>query len=103
MKDSCVKYSASDLKRMNDGIKINIRISIILLVFSLLIATLLVFFISNYIEWCNGAWLMTYDFIEGGVETQPNYNPFSVTRLKFVTGFNDQLEYCGHYYIEIKY
>lgn len=103
MKDSCVKYSASDLKRMNDGIKMNIRVSIIMLVFSLLIAMLLVFFISNYIEWHTGSWLMTYDFIEDGIETKLNSDPFSVTRLKFVTGFNDQLEYCGHYYIEIKY
>ena len=94
------RIKLEDIEKQTNKNKLMFRIMVIVIVF-LLAAS--IFFVGRYIEWYDGAHLMGYDFIDDGIDTGMNYNPFVAPRLKEVRVYSKYFLFMGDAHIVLDY
>ena len=94
------KIRLENIEKQTNKNKLMFRIMVIVIVF-LLAAS--IFFVGRYIEWYDGSHLMGYDFIDDGIDTGKNYNPFVAPRLKDIYVYDEYFIFRGDASIVIDY
>ena len=94
------RIKLEDIEKHTNKNKLVFKIMIISIVVLLLAS---IFFVGRYIEWYEGTTLMGYDFIDDGIDTGKNYNPFVAPKLKEIRAYDQYFNYNGRIYVDIDY